>query len=247
MYGIICISSLYTNVPIKDTLCIIRELLLNDDEYDKLMSLVEKKNNDTPPFLDTPVSRDGGNLSVSVYRKSTHTDQYLNHTSYHQMFCKESVVSSSLDRAVNVVSGENDRKKDLSQINNALLANTYSRRSIKKVEEKTRNRTDKNGDRKDADEPAAIYTVISESQNTLKSKCNIFYEIPCKDCDAVYVGETKRMFKQRVQEHKRAVRNADTDKNEIADHSWNNDHIIDWDNKKIIDELDSKKIERNHK
>ena len=36
--------------------------------------------------------------------------------------------------------------------------------------------------------------------------------------------ETKRILVQCVQEHKRAVRNADTSKNEIADHSWTKDH-----------------------
>ncbi|XP_057296137.1 uncharacterized protein LOC130625075 [Hydractinia symbiolongicarpus] len=294
------VTSLYTNVPIKDTLYIIRELLLNDDEYenktripiDKLMSSVqvvltktwylfddhaprvwkrfvddvfliikrahldafhehinnlhpkiqfttEHEKNGTLPFLDTLVSRNGGNLSVSVYRKPTHTDQYLNHTSNHQLSCKESAVSSLLDRAVNVVSGENDRKKELSHINNALLANGYLRQTIKRVERKIRNRTDKNSDGEDAEnEPVATVCMpyIPETSNILRRRVNVIvYEIPCKDCDAVYVGETKRMFKQRVQEHKRAVRNADTDKNEIADYSWKNDHVIDWDNKKIID------------
>lgn len=38
-----------------------------------------------------------------------------------------------------------------------------------------------------------------------------------------------------MQEHKRAVRNAHTDKTVIADHSWKNRLIIGWDNKKIID------------
>ncbi|XP_057305297.1 uncharacterized protein LOC130642226 [Hydractinia symbiolongicarpus] len=92
---------------------------------------IEHEKNGKLPFLDILVSRNGGNLSVSVYHKPTHTDQYLNYTSNHQMSCKESVVSSLLDRAVNVVSGENNRKKDLSHINNALLANGYSRQTIR--------------------------------------------------------------------------------------------------------------------
>ena len=70
---------------------------------------------------------------------------------------------------------------------------------------------------------------------TAEEQCNVIYEIPCKDCDAVYIGETKRKFKQRVQEHKRAVKNGDVNKNEIADHSWSNDHEFDWNGKKIID------------
>ena len=51
-----------------------------------------------------------------------------------------------------------------------------------------------------------------------------------------YIGETKRTLVQRVQEHKRAVRNADTSMNEIADHSWTKDHQFNWNEKKIIDQ-----------
>ncbi|XP_057291948.1 uncharacterized protein LOC130614539 [Hydractinia symbiolongicarpus] len=69
----------------------------------------------------------------------------------------------------------------------------------------------------------------------LEEQNNVVYEIPCKDCDAVYIGETKRKFKQRVQEHMRAVRNGDVKKNEIADHSWSRSHQFNWDEKKIID------------
>ena len=64
---------------------------------------------------------------------------------------------------------------------------------------------------------------------------NVVYEIPCSNCDAVYIGETKRRFKQRAQEHIRAVRNADTEKNEIAHHCWTKDHRFNFDEKKIID------------
>ena len=64
---------------------------------------------------------------------------------------------------------------------------------------------------------------------------NVIYQIPCSDCDSVYIGETKRTFGQRVKEHKRAVQNGDLTKNEIADHCWTNNHNFDWDNRKIID------------
>ena len=57
-----------------------------------------------------------------------------------------------------------------------------------------------------------------------------------KKSNVVYIGETKRTLVQRVQEHKRAVQNADTSKNEIADHSWTKDHQFNWNEKKIIDQ-----------
>ena len=50
-----------------------------------------------------------------------------------------------------------------------------------------------------------------------------------------YIGETKRSFKVRANEHKRAVKNQDVDKNEIADHCWKNDHEMNWEERKVID------------
>ena len=64
-----------------------------------------------------------------------------------------------------------------------------------------------------------LSSILSKpkDQINLQDQNNVAYEIPCKDCDAIYIGETKRQFKQRLQEHRRAVRNRDTNKNEIAD------------------------------
>ena len=56
---------------------------------------------------------------------------------------------------------------------------------------------------------------------------NIAYKIPCGDCNAVYIGESKRTLDQRSKEHARAVRNGDIEKNEIADHSWKYNHRFD--------------------
>ena len=43
---------------------------------------METENDNTIPFLDTLVIRDSeGRLTTSVYRKTTHTDQYLSYDS----------------------------------------------------------------------------------------------------------------------------------------------------------------------
>ena len=49
-------------------------------------------------------------------------------------------------------------------------------------------------------------------------KKSVVYKIPCKDCNVSYIGETKRSFEVRTNEHKRAVKNQDVDKNKFADH-----------------------------
>ena len=35
------------------------------------------------------------------------------------------------------------------------------------------------------------------------NKCNVIYELPCKSCDKTYIGETGRMFKTRLGEHRK--------------------------------------------
>jgi len=52
---------------------------------------IEKDN--TIPFLDTSVSRDSnGVLTTTVYRKPTHTDQYLAYDSHHPQSVKRGIV-----------------------------------------------------------------------------------------------------------------------------------------------------------
>ena len=60
----------------------------------------------------------------------------------------------------------------------------------------------------------------------------VVYKVPCKDCNQVYIGETKRNLKVRLTEHKQAVKKGDN-KNGIAVHVQNSDHNIDWDNAEV--------------
>ena len=59
-------------------------------------------------------------------------------------------------------------------------------------------------------------------------KSNVVYKINCCDCDASYVGETKRALKTCVSEHHRAVENMDFSGSALAQHAWEHDHHIDW-------------------
>ena len=59
-------------------------------------------------------------------------------------------------------------------------------------------------------------------------KRSVVYEVPCKDCNHTYIGETKRTLKVRLGEHKKAVKRGDP-RNGIAVHSHEQSHAIDWD------------------
>ena len=58
------------------------------------------------------------------------------------------------------------------------------------------------------------------------------YKISC-ECGRAYVGETGRMLKQRMTEHKRAIRNVDNN-NGLAVHVAGTEHEIRWDEAEVV-------------
>ena len=67
-----------------------------------------------------------------------------------------------------------------------------------------------------------------------EKKHNIIYKLDCKDCDAVYIGESKRAYQTRIGEHISSVRKADTKRYETADHCWKFNHDFNWTENKIL-------------
>ena len=73
------------------------------------------------PFLDTLVTIQPDNtLSTSLYRKPTHTDQYLHWDSNHHITAKQSVYNTLAHRAKTVSSNQHNLEKELSHIKSAL-------------------------------------------------------------------------------------------------------------------------------
>ena len=77
----------------------------------------------------------------------------------------------------------------------------------------------------------------------------VVYQVPCADCQSVYIGETGRKLGTRLSEHRKEVdtehnthftrsqRRASENvyhKSAITDHALQNNHIIDWDHSKIL-------------
>ena len=67
-----------------------------------------------------------------------------------------------------------------------------------------------------------------------EEKHNIIYKLDCKDCDAVYMDESKRAYQTRIREHISAVRKADTKWYETADHCWKFNHDFNWTEDKTL-------------
>ena len=63
---------------------------------------------------------------------------------------------------------------------------------------------------------------------------NVVYKIPCETCNFCYIGETSQWFDERANQHKRSIRNYDT--NGIYMHMLKHpDHVIAWDKVTFLD------------
>ena len=60
--------------------------------------------------------------------------------------------------------------------------------------------------------PKYIKAAACESEAKdayIEKKKEVAYQVPCKDCPKIYIGETKRTWKIRISEHKQAVKKGD--------------------------------------
>ena len=71
--------------------------------------------------------------------------------------------------------------------------------------------------------------MISDMQ-----KSGVVYKIPCASCPASYIGQTGCRLRQRLDEHKRAIRQADFNASLLAEHVWSEEHQADWSNVVVV-------------
>ena len=100
--------------------------------HPKTKFTMETEENFRLPFLDTLIQRNRDNtISVRVYRKPTHADQYLKFTSHHLSRAKKSVITSLFNRAKNIISNPSDQEKEENHLTAVLQANDYPKKFIK--------------------------------------------------------------------------------------------------------------------
>ena len=59
----------------------------------------------------------------------------------------------------------------------------------------------------------------------------VVYKVPC---NSSYIGQTGRRLSQRLDEHRRAVRQADFNSSALVGHAWTCNHAIDWTDVKVL-------------
>ena len=84
-------------------------------------------------FFYILLKRNKGKISVLIYWKSTDTDQYQHYNSHHQTSCKESVVSSFLNRTYSIVANNYCLYKEHTRIKQVLKENGYQESILGKI------------------------------------------------------------------------------------------------------------------
>ena len=96
------------------------------------------------PFLDTLlVRKEDGSVKLLVYRKKTHTDQYLDFQSQHPLHHKLGVIRTLMDRMENIVTEEQDKKEEELRIRTALTHCGYPKWALDRVKQQFLNKPQK--------------------------------------------------------------------------------------------------------
>ena len=69
----------------------------------------------------------------------------------------------------------------------------------------------------------------------IKERKGVVYSIPCVECSSVYIGQTGRSLKQRISEHRRALKNGDVQTSALAEHVFKTGHAVDLSQSEVLD------------
>ena len=248
----------------------------------------EESEEQSIPFLDTKLIRQNGGIKTVVFRKETHTDQYLNYWSHHPLHQKKGVIKTLRHRCETITSEPEDCRKEKAHLNSALEKCGYPKWILK---EEKQDQQKKKGKKKEKENMKGqvvlpyvqgvtekltrilkkhkISTAVKphstlrqllvrpKDQVKKEDQGQVVYRIPCKMCNKAYVGETGRQLKTRIEEHKKEVDSLENTaftrstrktsektvhKSAITDHITTTNHVIDWENTKILDRAENKRI-----
>ena len=134
------------------------------------------------PFLDTLVTPQAdGSLLTTVYRKATHTNQYLQWDSYHAISAKYTVISTLFHRAKEVSSTKQHLEEEHEHLQKVLTTCPYLRWALNRMKKisdpvppKSNNTKDRNGtDNKSNSNIRRNYITVTYTRGLSESFKNI--------------------------------------------------------------------------
>jgi len=84
--------------------------------------------------------------------------------------------------------------------------------------------------------PKKLDTVIKKGKDRLddQRKTEVVYKIECKDCDQVYINQTKRHLETRIKEHRSNIKNPSGNFSVVTNNRISLQHEFKWDNTRIL-------------
>ena len=199
--------------------------------HPRIKFTTETLNNNKIAFLDTEINvNEDNSIKFKIYRKPTHTDQYLNFSSNHHIMQKLGIVNTFYHRSDNNITDEQDKRQEEERIKTNLRECGYPEWALKKKNKERKIDTDAEGKEKPyvvipyvkgtSEKIGKIYKKyqvkpIYKPTTTLKNilcktadkvdkmdKPGVVYQIKCKKHHNItYIGETERAMKYRAYEH----------------------------------------------
>ena len=206
-----------------------------NDQHPSIAFTIETEENASIAMLDTRMERqDDGSLSFSVFRKATHTDQYLQFDSHQPLQHKLGVIRTLHHRA-NKICSEGNKEAEMIHLKKVLAVSGYTKAAWNTATSGSKTRGNQATQRTTTTGYITLPYVgtISDAlartirpygiqvhhkpSNTIRSrlvrpkdkvdkleKANVVYRIECQECSVKYIGETERQLGKRVKEHRRA-------------------------------------------
>ena len=79
-----------------------------------------------------------------------------------------------------------------------------------------------------------FFQFSSFSQKLGKKLSGLIYQVPCADCNLIYIVQTKQTLKLLQTENKHCIKNQILDQSVFCEHLMIMDHKIDWENTIIL-------------
>ena len=218
---------------------------------------IKRESDGQLPFLDILLNREeDGSINTSVYRKATHTDQYLSFHSHYPAAHKWAVVRTLMCRAEALSSSGVSRAQEEKLVSQALQGNGYPKGFIHKH---TCPQPDQWTPRDQVARGSVTLPYISglsesirrvlaplaiqvtfRPHRTLRQELvhpkdpvpanrrkGVVYSIPCAECPRTYIGQTGRSLDYCLREHRRALKNGDVGSSALAEHVFSANHEAD--------------------